>query len=231
MDESLEKWILSLRQEDISGILWACQSSTERCVSKAIFVSLRPTVEAGQRDPRSIAGRTIINVRESPACDQQLIELAFLGRSVIDKANRWDCKARDNYVSAGFFKFVSSVGDKRNGFTLRSAWSRPATGRWLMSMPPHFPLTSTTFRVIELLIMSMNNSCCRNMLTRFTPFNLFKALNQIDAGSFFSFPFFLVEIAFVCTRLTHFFESLETVDELFPCRPPALINRFTTRGP
>ena len=46
-----EKWIHSLRQEDISGILWACQGCTERCVSKAVFVSPRPMVEAGQRDP------------------------------------------------------------------------------------------------------------------------------------------------------------------------------------
>lgn len=51
MDESLKKWILSLRQEDISGILWACQGCTERCVSKAIFVSSRPMVEAGPHDP------------------------------------------------------------------------------------------------------------------------------------------------------------------------------------
>lgn len=34
------KWIPWLRQEDISGILWACQAWTERYVSKTIFVSL-----------------------------------------------------------------------------------------------------------------------------------------------------------------------------------------------
>lgn len=52
----LKNWIHSARQENISGTLWACQGCTERCVSKAIFVSLRPMVKAGQRDPRSIAG-------------------------------------------------------------------------------------------------------------------------------------------------------------------------------
>ncbi len=51
VDESLEKWIHSPRQEDISGILWACQGCTERCVSKAIFVSLWPMVETGPHDP------------------------------------------------------------------------------------------------------------------------------------------------------------------------------------
>lgn len=51
MDESLEKWILSPRQEDISVILWGHQGCTERCVVKAIFVSLRPMVEAGLHDP------------------------------------------------------------------------------------------------------------------------------------------------------------------------------------
>lgn len=69
--------------------------------------------------------RTVINVHESPACDQQLIELAFLNRLVIDKANRWDCKARDNYVSAGVdwvSMFVLVVEDKRSSLYLQSAW-------------------------------------------------------------------------------------------------------------
>lgn len=47
----LKNRIHSPRQENISGVLWACQGCTERCVSNTIFVPPLPMVEAGQRNP------------------------------------------------------------------------------------------------------------------------------------------------------------------------------------
>lgn len=47
----LKNWIYCARQENISGILWGCQSCAEKCVSRAIFVSLQLMVKAGQHDP------------------------------------------------------------------------------------------------------------------------------------------------------------------------------------
>lgn len=65
----------------------------------------------------SIHCGAIINVHKGLARDQQLIHLAFLDRLVIDKANRGNCKARDNYVSGGVgwvFGFVPVIGNDRN---------------------------------------------------------------------------------------------------------------------
>lgn len=161
--------------------------------------------------PRSIASRTIINV---PACDQQLLELAFLDRLLIDKANRWDCKARDNYVLAGFFKFVPSSEDERTSFNLQSAWSEPATGLWLMLMSPHLP---TLPQLSELLsywscpwITHAVEICWRDSLHFSSCFKSSRSYNFL--GSFFTL--FLVEITFV-HRLVTFFESLQFLDELF----------------
>lgn len=70
VDETLEKWILFLGQKDISRILWACQGGTERCAGEAVFVSLRTMLEAEPATP--IDHRTIINIHESPVCNQEL---------------------------------------------------------------------------------------------------------------------------------------------------------------
>ena len=143
----LKKWILSPKQ-DISGILWGCQGCTERCVSKAIFVSLLPTEEAGQHDPN----RSLYH-NKCPwiLCLWSTAYRVGFPRSMgIDKANRWDCKARDNYVSAGVgrvFGFLVVVEDNRDSFYLRHMVPRH-TDWWFNLL---LPLTSKMKPMLKCL--------------------------------------------------------------------------------